>query len=175
VSFVDPPRSAERRAEIDTCAAVTTRIHPWRMLVNRDPLESGRRLADYRRAAAAQRAQTRRRRERCCFRARASREAGTARAAAHPQFTRRRNRRDLSLTSPADTAPMADGPFRGHPVRRIPARRRVNSYPTTNDIAERAHQIFLSEGRRLDKLSECWRRAENELLDIAARRTIRRT
>jgi hypothetical protein len=70
---------------------------------------------------------------------------------------------------------MADSPFRRHPVRRISGRRSVNSYPTTNEIAERAHQIFLSEGRRLDRLSECWRRAENELLDIAARRTIPRT
>ncbi len=58
-----------------------------------------------------------------------------------------------------------------------PARRRGRSqitrpvdYPTVNEIAERAHDLFVANGRRVGKIFEYWNQAEQELLERAARR-----
>jgi hypothetical protein len=51
----------------------------------------------------------------------------------------------------------------------------VARFPTTNEIAARAHDLFVAEGRRVTRISEYWRKAEQELLDLAARRTLGRT
>jgi hypothetical protein len=47
-------------------------------------------------------------------------------------------------------------------------------FPTADQIAARAHTLFVSGGRRLTDLPEHWQRAEEELLDEAARRTLAR-
>jgi hypothetical protein len=49
----------------------------------------------------------------------------------------------------------------------------VRVFPTDDEIAERAYEILRAEGNRLDRLRECWRRAEQELLDRAASRVLR--
>jgi hypothetical protein len=46
-------------------------------------------------------------------------------------------------------------------------------YPTADEIAERAHALFISGGRRIACIPEYWRTAEAELLDRAARRVLR--
>ena len=43
-------------------------------------------------------------------------------------------------------------------------------YPTTDQIAERAHELFISGGRRVSMIREYWRAAERELLLRAADR-----
>ena len=45
-------------------------------------------------------------------------------------------------------------------------------FPTSNEIAERAHDLFVAGGRRVTKIFEYWNQAEQELLDRAARRTV---
>lgn len=45
-------------------------------------------------------------------------------------------------------------------------------YPTADEIAERAHELFTSGGRRVSKIHEYWRAAERELLQRAADRFI---
>lgn len=45
-------------------------------------------------------------------------------------------------------------------------------FPTSDQIAARAHELFVSGGRRLQQIPECWRAAEQELLDRAARRLL---
>jgi hypothetical protein len=45
-------------------------------------------------------------------------------------------------------------------------------FPTFDEIARRAHELFVLEGRRLNRIRECWERAETELLNRAARRTV---
>lgn len=45
-------------------------------------------------------------------------------------------------------------------------------FPTADEIAARAHELFVSGGRRLIDIPEHWRAAEQELLDRAARRVI---
>jgi hypothetical protein len=47
------------------------------------------------------------------------------------------------------------------------------SYPTADEIAERAHALFITGGRRIACIPEYWRTAEAELLDRAARRVLR--
>ncbi len=63
--------------------------------------------------------------------------------------------------------------FCGHPILRVPLPRPVDIFPTTREIAERALELFASDGRRLERFVECWRRAEDELLEVAARRASR--
>jgi hypothetical protein len=45
-------------------------------------------------------------------------------------------------------------------------------FPTPDEIASRAHALFVLDGRHLTKISEYWRRAEQELLDRGARRAL---
>src|SRR5579862_3446090 len=42
--------------------------------------------------------------------------------------------------------------------------------PTSNQIAARAHDLFVAGGRHVTRIGEYWLRAEQELLDQAARR-----
>jgi hypothetical protein len=67
---------------------------------------------------------------------------------------------------------MSDGPFFGPCGRRSRDREPSAAYPTPLEIAGRAYELFLADGRRGDE-SEYWRRAEDELLERAARRAIR--
>ena len=65
---------------------------------------------------------------------------------------------------------MTDGPFYGRRTERVrvPARPRI--FPTDDEVAARAHQLFVARGERLELLEECWKRAQDELLDRDARR-----
>src|SRR5262249_37764074 len=65
---------------------------------------------------------------------------------------------------------MTDGPFFGQGNRRTRGVFRNSSCPPPEDIAARAHQLFVADGEQLERLSDCWQRAEDELLDRAARR-----
>ena len=68
---------------------------------------------------------------------------------------------------------MSDG-LRGDPTRRRqPKPASADAFPTFDEIARRAHELFVAEGRPIDRVFECWSRAESELLDRAARRVIR--
>ena len=61
-------------------------------------------------------------------------------------------------------------PFRSSaflPVPRPP-------FPTVDEIAARAHELFVSSGRRLNDIPEHWRAAEQELLERAATRVVTR-
>ena len=63
--------------------------------------------------------------------------------------------------------------------RRAPCRRRnaepiVDPFPSIDDIAERAHFLWVTDGRHPDHVVACWRRAEDDLLERAAQRTIAR-
>jgi len=51
----------------------------------------------------------------------------------------------------------------------------VDKFPTPNEIASRAHDLFVAGGRRVTKVFEYWRQAEQELLDLTARRTVSST
>jgi len=64
--------------------------------------------------------------------------------------------------------------------RRAPHPRRnltpdLDPFPSLDDIAERAHALWIAEGRRPDGVVACWRRAEDDLLDRAAQRTVGRS
>jgi len=48
----------------------------------------------------------------------------------------------------------------------------ADPFPTVDEIADRAHILWIADGRRPDRIVACWRRAEDELLDRAARRVI---
>jgi Protein of unknown function (DUF2934) len=50
----------------------------------------------------------------------------------------------------------------------------LDTFPTAEEIALRAHALFLAGGRRSSKASGYWRQAEQELLDLGARRTLGR-
>jgi len=70
---------------------------------------------------------------------------------------------------------MTDGPFRGAPQRRrrsatLPP---ADVFPTFDEIACRAYELFLADGKKIERVFQCWYRAEDELLDRAARRVIR--
>ena len=45
-----------------------------------------------------------------------------------------------------------------------------NPFPTTDEIAARAHELFVAGGRQIRRISDHWRQAEHDLLDKAARR-----
>ena len=51
---------------------------------------------------------------------------------------------------------------------------RADQLPTPNEIASRAHDMFVAGGRRVTKIFEYWRQAEQELLALAARRALAR-
>jgi hypothetical protein len=59
--------------------------------------------------------------------------------------------------------------------RPTPPRHEIDVFPTANEIASRAHDLFVTEGRRLTRIFEYWERAEQELLDRGARRAVRKT
>ncbi|HKB09752.1 MAG TPA: hypothetical protein VKD69_03820 [Vicinamibacterales bacterium] len=46
-------------------------------------------------------------------------------------------------------------------------------FPTQAEIFNRAYQLFVASGVHPDRVSDCWHRAEDELLDEAARRVLR--
>ena len=48
--------------------------------------------------------------------------------------------------------------------------RGAGPYPTADEIAARAHELFTSSGRRVSMIQEYWRAAERELLERAADR-----
>jgi hypothetical protein len=50
--------------------------------------------------------------------------------------------------------------------------RKTCPFPTADEIAERAHELFLAGGRRIAMISDYWRDAERELLQRAADRMI---
>jgi len=47
---------------------------------------------------------------------------------------------------------------------------KTDPFPSTDDIAARAHDLFVSGGRRLTRIPEYWKIAEAELLQCAADR-----
>jgi hypothetical protein len=47
-------------------------------------------------------------------------------------------------------------------------------FPTAEEIALRAHALFMAEGQCPSKASGYWRQAEQELLDVGARRILGR-
>jgi hypothetical protein len=52
------------------------------------------------------------------------------------------------------------------------AARDDDPYPTADEIAALAHELFTSGGRRMSMIQEYWRAAERELLQRAADRFI---
>ena len=60
----------------------------------------------------------------------------------------------------------------GHQTRLSPVTFPADMFPTPDEIASRAHALFVLDGRHLTKISEYWRRAEQELLDRGARRAL---
>lgn len=68
---------------------------------------------------------------------------------------------------------MTDGPYHGAPLRRRRLAPPAETFPTFDEIARRAYELFVADGKRIDRVFDCWERAEDELLDRAARRAIR--
>ena len=48
----------------------------------------------------------------------------------------------------------------------------IANYPSVDQIAERAHELFISGGRRIARIPDYWRAAEAELLAQAAQKVI---
>jgi hypothetical protein len=48
----------------------------------------------------------------------------------------------------------------------------ADTFPTPDEITSRAHALFAADGRRMPRVSDYWRQAEEELLDRAARRAL---
>jgi len=78
---------------------------------------------------------------------------------------------DRSSHASAMIGGMTDGPYSGPERRRRPPPP-ADVFPTPQAIAQRAYELFVSEGFHCGA-NECWRRAERELLDRAAHRLIR--
>ena len=57
---------------------------------------------------------------------------------------------------------------------RAPSERvaRPQPFPTSDEIAARAHDLFVSGGRQIRRIREYWLIAERELLEKAAARTL---
>lgn len=53
------------------------------------------------------------------------------------------------------------------------SKRHESPYPSADDIARRAHELFTAGGRRIALIPEYWRTAERELLRCAANRVLR--
>jgi Protein of unknown function (DUF2934) len=68
---------------------------------------------------------------------------------------------------------MTEGPFFGSSDRRRRLSKLVAVFPTPDEIADRAYELFIDAGSRAEHEADYWRRAEDELLDRAARRVIR--
>ncbi len=69
---------------------------------------------------------------------------------------------------------MSDSPFNRRDKRRTSLRRRRNAvFPTFEEIAERTYELFIDNGRHVDRVFDYWQQAENELLDRAASRATR--
>jgi hypothetical protein len=50
----------------------------------------------------------------------------------------------------------------------------IDIFPTAEEIALRAHALFMAGGQRSSKASGYWRQAEQELLEVGARRILGR-
>jgi len=48
----------------------------------------------------------------------------------------------------------------------------IANYPSVDQIAERAHELFITGGRRIARIPDYWRAAEAELLAQAAQKVI---
>jgi hypothetical protein len=71
---------------------------------------------------------------------------------------------------------MTDGPFFGssrRPPRAPRPRQSRKVFPTPAEIFDRAYQLFIANGLRGERVADYWRRAEDDLLDQAARRALR--
>lgn len=60
-----------------------------------------------------------------------------------------------------------------HHRQGTPPARPTPIFPTADEIAARAHELFVTRGRRLVDIPDHWRVAEQELLEQAARRVLR--
>ncbi len=58
------------------------------------------------------------------------------------------------------------GPHHGDHDQRPPR----GLFPTEDEIAARAYELYVSNGRRIDRVLEFWSKAERELLTRAAQR-----
>jgi hypothetical protein len=47
-------------------------------------------------------------------------------------------------------------------------------FPSADEIARQAHELFVSGGRQIARIPEYWRTAERELLQRAADRVVQR-
>ena len=63
---------------------------------------------------------------------------------------------------------MSDRPFNRRDKRRTSLRRRNVVFPTFEEIAERTYELFIDNGRHVDRVFDYWQQAEDELLDRAA-------
>jgi len=68
---------------------------------------------------------------------------------------------------------MSDGPFFGSSHRRSRRTKPPEIFPTEGEVLERAYQLFVADDMRSEGVSDYWHRAEEELLDRAARKVIR--
>lgn len=48
----------------------------------------------------------------------------------------------------------------------------LSPFPNADEIAARAHELFISGGRQVTRVHEYWCTAEDELLERAARRIV---
>jgi hypothetical protein len=67
---------------------------------------------------------------------------------------------------------MTDGTYNGSSRRPPRARQPADVFPTPTEIADRADELSLT-GELHAETTDCWSRAEEELLDRAARRVTR--
>ena len=68
---------------------------------------------------------------------------------------------------------MTDQQLPGRPGGRKRRATPIDLFPTFDEIAEHAHELFVAEGKPIDRVFECWSRAEAELLERAASKVIR--
>jgi hypothetical protein len=68
---------------------------------------------------------------------------------------------------------MTDGTYYGASRRRPRARPPADVYPTPTEIADRADELAMTGEVDRETAADCWSRAEEELLDRAARRVTR--
>jgi hypothetical protein len=68
---------------------------------------------------------------------------------------------------------MTDGPSPGRFKRRSSQRKRRDVFPTFEEIAELTYELFLANGRHVERVFDYWQQAEDELLKRAASRATR--
>jgi len=68
---------------------------------------------------------------------------------------------------------MMDGPSRGRFNRRSSPRQRRDVYPSFEEIAELTYELFLANGRHVERVFDYWQQAEDELLKRSASRATR--